>query len=335
MRLTLPLAALFALSLVARGEELRIIGKHELEGRDGTRAFGGWIEILPDATYRGERRFQDGSVEQLSGDASIDVETLVLRDTSGLISTLGGAPADVRRYERDGDEKRRPRWKLERPGLVERLIQAKKPEPEWIHLLKRVTVEGCSLNWLLGDNLGTVDDHPGGLILRSKLPSPGDIVKLQDRRGLKTIISLNGDQDREATLWRDTGPGSPPAGSKVNVKDFIRARGIEHVVVRMSADEGPTDAELVTVFSALLDDAKKPVLIHCKGGSDRTGIICAVYAHEFLNVSKADAKKTMRRHLWAATSGTEIQGAYLDLYRKGTIKSLLTASGYVIPQRYR
>ena len=333
IHLALPFA--LALALAARGEELRVVGRHALEGKDGARAFGGWLEILPDATYRGERRFDDGTVEPLAGEAAIEEKALVLRPSSGLVATLGGAAPDARRFVRDGAEKRRPRWKHERPGLVERLVQEEKPEPEWVHLLKRVTVEGCALNWALNDNLGEVDDRPGALILRSKLPSPNDIVRLQERRGLRTIISLNGEQDREATLWEDRGPNDPPRGRKVVVRDFIRDRGIEHVVVSMSAKAGPTDDELVTVFRALLDDAKKPILIHCKGGADRTGVIGALYAHEFLGASRAEAKKTMRRHLWAATGGTEIQGAYLDLYQKGRIRELLIASGYAIPQRYR
>ena len=39
----------------------------------------------------------------------------------------------------------------------------------------------------------------------------------------------------------------------------------------------------------IIKDSPKPVLIHCKHGSDRTGCIVAMYRMAFMNWSKADA----------------------------------------------
>ena len=329
LRCALSLLLLLTFALGARSEELRVVGRHQLEGAVGGRAFGGWLEVLPDATYRGERRYADGAVEVLGGAVAIDQRELVLRPATGAVGLLTGGPGTERRYSRD-DDGRTPRWKLDQAGERELLRQDQRSEPEWWHLLKRLTVEGFALRWLFADNLGKVDRAP--LILRSKAPSPGDLMRWKARYGLKTVLSLNGEQDREARLWRFKGP--VPFGRKVNVRQFIAQLGLRHEVLHMSASRAPTDAELVAVFRVLLDDSRKPILIHCKGGSDRTGIISALYAVEFLGASKQEAKKSMRCHLWAATSGTEVQGAYLDLYQPGTIRRLLQAAGVPIPARY-
>lgn len=314
-----------------QAEELVLIGRHRLEGRAGDEAIGGWIEVLPDATYRGQRRTGE-RVEDLAGAVAIEGQELVLRPARGAAGAVTGGGAE-RRYERD-DQERRVRWKLERPGEVEVLRQEKRPEPEWWHVAKRLTVEGRPFNWLLRDNLGWIDRREGALILRSREPSPADIVRLQERYGLKTILSLNGDQEREETLLVEGEPGQPPRRRKVVVREFIAERGIEHVFLSMGAKRAPTNEELVAAFRVLVDDAKKPLLVHCQGGADRTGIIAALYAVELQGVSKADARRCMRRHMWTAHEGTEIQGAFLDLYQPGTLRRLLAEAGVELPARY-
>jgi protein tyrosine/serine phosphatase len=158
------------------------------------------------------------------------------------------------------------------------------------------------------------------LILRSREPSPGDILRLEERYGLKTVISLNGDLDKKAWLFAR---GKEPR--QVNLRRFIAERGLRHEVFHMSASRAPSDEELRGVFRLLRDDSLKPALVHCRGGSDRTGVIGALYGIEFLGQTKEEAKATMRQHMWAADGGTEIQGAVVDLYQPGTIRRLLGA----------
>lgn len=318
---------------IGRADELELIGRHQLNGTLGGRSFSGSLEIRGDATYSGERRYDDGAVEALAGRVAIDEKALVLTPANGLAGALaGGSGSAARRYARD-DDHRVVRWQLRSGADVETIRQPDKDETRLGfvgRLLKRPI-----FHWLFKDNLGVVDGRAGAEVLRSKQPTPNDLIRLQDRRGVRTILSLNGDQDDDATLWEDTRPGEPPSGRKVNLRDFIAQRGLNHEVLRMSASRAPSDAELVAAFRVLLDDSKKPILIHCQGGSDRTGIISALYEVEFLGVSKAEARKHMRKHLWMAADGTEIQGAYLDLYQPGTIRKLLQDAGVAIPARYR
>jgi protein-tyrosine phosphatase len=323
--LRLTLLALL-LTTPALAQELDLLGRHELSGRQGGRAFTGWLELRDDATYAGERRFDDGRIEALGGRAAIDRQDLVLTPTIGLAGALGGATSAPRRYAR-ADLDRRVRWRFAQEGDEELLRLDGETERKvdfYGRLLRRPV-----LRWLFADNRGVVDED----LLRSRQPSPNDVVELIEEEGVRTIVSLNGDLDEPATLWEDE--GDVPTAERVNLRDFIAARGVRHEVFRLGASRAPTDEELVAIFRVLLDDSKKPMLIHCRGGSDRTGIISALYAVEFLGVSKADAKKTMRKHLWMGSRGTEIQGAYLDLYQPGHLRALLAAAGVPIPERFR
>lgn len=337
LRLTGVLLLLCALPSL--GDELDLLGRHELEGRIGGKAFSGWLELRADASFTGERRFADGTVEALAGRAAIDRKDLVLTpESGGLRGAVLGEPAPaVRRYARQ-DEGRVVRWRFSAGADEELIRQPGKDETRLGYFGRLAKRPRPVLCWLFNDNRAVVDTTKDLEIHRSKQPTPNDIEDMIRTRGVRTVLSLNGDLDEKATRWI---PGEPLEGAAVaraehvNLRAFIAAQGLNHETVSMGASRAPSDAELVAVFRVLLDDTKKPILMHCRGGSDRTGVITALYEIEFLGVSKADAKEHMRTHLWMAARGTEVQGAYLDLYQEGTLRRLLEAHGVEIPARYR
>lgn len=331
------LAALCLLLCVAPpalADELALVGRHELSGQVAARTFTGSLEIRADATYAGERRFADGRVEPLSGRVALEERVLVLAPTSGLRGALTDASAQPRRYAR-ADDGRVVRWRHADGDHVE-VIQLAGETGGRLELLGRI-LRRPILRYLFRDNRGVLDATPGLEVHRSSQPSPRDLVRAQERDRVKTILSLNGDLDEEVNLWEDVvgaEPSAPPSRRRVNLGRFVAERGLNHEVFRLSASRIPTDAELVGIFRVLLDDSKKPILVHCRGGSDRTGIISALYEIEFLGVTKAAAKAKLRSHLWIAEKGTEIQGAYLDLYRPGTLRRLLAQAGVEVPARF-
>ena len=80
--------------------------------------------------------------------------------------------------------------------------------------------------------------------------------------GIRTIVNLRGKHD-------DSPLASP--------------LGLEVVEIPMSAKlsiEPPTDEEVRKFLDAVLDPAKRPVFVHCAGGRDRTGTMCALYRIE-------------------------------------------------------
>ncbi|MCA8925152.1 MAG: tyrosine-protein phosphatase [Planctomycetes bacterium] len=317
----LALSALLLTPLGAR--ELELIGVHALRGlRDG-QAYRGTLTVEPDASFTCTRTFADGREERSAGVARFDRVQLVLEEAGRARSFSLDSAYEPQRWTWQGGGDRE---QLEREVARENLPR----------FFKRLERDGKPLRWLLERNRAYVERGAGLWIQRSRQPRPRDVEAFR-KQGGHTILSLNGDQDEavdDLRLERALRLRSPK-GPQVNLREFIAQQGLHHVSVDMSAQRAPTDAELVTVFRTLLDDSLRPILVHCQGGSDRTGIVCALYAYEFLGVSKAEAKTTMRRHLWAAVGGTEVQGAYLDLYRKGRLRELLREAGVEIPARYR
>lgn len=57
---------------------------------------------------------------------------------------------------------------------------------------------------------------------------------------------------------------------------FAQAHGIEHYDVRLSANDEPSLAEMRQLVE-LVRSAPKPLLVHCKNGSDRSGLVAALY----------------------------------------------------------
>lgn len=58
--------------------------------------------------------------------------------------------------------------------------------------------------------------------------------------------------------------------------DVTRHLGIDFYDLPMQADEVPSRRELLAIID-LLDRCQYPILIHCKSGSDRTGLVSALY----------------------------------------------------------
>jgi protein tyrosine/serine phosphatase len=57
-----------------------------------------------------------------------------------------------------------------------------------------------------------------------------------------------------------------------------RAHGAAHYDVGISAQE-PVSSEKIEKILAVLRDAPKPILVHCRSGADRTGFVAALYRY--------------------------------------------------------
>lgn len=142
-----------------------------------------------------------------------------------------------------------------------------------------------------------------GVLVRSAQPGRGDIERLAREDGIKTILSL-----------RD---GEDPA-----VIAYAKAHGMDWIVLKMKADLPPTP-EQEELFLTLAEGRTvdldryrevirqgsrasgqvvfgRPLLLHCQGGSDRTGVMTALFRIEEQGWSVEEAKADMLRHyhLW-------------------------------------
>jgi protein tyrosine/serine phosphatase len=161
----------------------------------------------------------------------------------------------------------------------------------------------CGVMKLMGRapalNFEVVDQ---GRLLRSAQPGPADLDRMLADQGLKTILSLRGIGDYDERKW-------------------ARDRGVNMVIMQMYADDPPTDDQIGLFFTIMRGDTVDldrysgaiersfglegrrvkfplPLLIHCEGGADRTGVMVALYRMAFQGWTLDQAKQEMtrRRH---------------------------------------
>lgn len=101
-----------------------------------------------------------------------------------------------------------------------------------------------------------------GELYRSAQPTPSQIAFYKKAYGIRTIINLRGENtgrdwyDREVAAAKELGVG--------------------HIDFRMSSRQILSQWDAAALL-ALLKRAEKPILIHCEGGADRTGLAAALY----------------------------------------------------------
>jgi len=110
-----------------------------------------------------------------------------------------------------------------------------------------------------GGNFHTVEPH---VVYRSAQLSGQDLHELVTAHGIKTVLSLRGKNTGET--WYD------------DEMRTVRADGIGHLDVSLSAYRD-VSVEQMNEIIKLIDQAPKPILIHCESGADRTGLVSALY----------------------------------------------------------
>ena len=128
-----------------------------------------------------------------------------------------------------------------------------------------ITVLLFSCNPLL--NFGVVQK---GMFYRSGQPDKDDFKYITRKLKIKTLVIF-----------------------KKGVESFERKLASQYGIglhhLNMSASTPPTNEELDHFFSVVTTRENHPVWIHCEGGSDRTGIMTALYRIEFNNWNKLEA----------------------------------------------
>ena len=108
-------------------------------------------------------------------------------------------------------------------------------------------------------------------VYRSAQPTKGGMTSAK-KLGIKTVLSLR-ETPKDAALDEAEGTGLnlihlPLATSQISDQDIIAAMKV-------------------------IRDAPRPILIHCRHGADRTGLISAMYRMVFQGWSKACAKEEL------------------------------------------
>ncbi|MBO0721355.1 MAG: tyrosine-protein phosphatase, partial [Blastocatellia bacterium] len=96
-------------------------------------------------------------------------------------------------------------------------------------------------------------------LYRGGQPKNGGLKKLSEM-GVKTVIDLRGESDETRAEAREA-----------------KSLGLEFFNLPLSSSGRPDDEQVRRVFVIIEEKRNAPVFVHCRRGSDRTGVIIALY----------------------------------------------------------
>lgn len=162
---------------------------------------------------------------------------------------------------------------------------------KWICIAAAVSVSPCSRVDLFHSDQLPPNFHPivEGEAYRSGQPTAEELESVVERYGIKTVINLRGSNPSE-TWW-------------IQERDTCVRRNIALVDIAMSSQALPSREDLLALYDTFLS-APRPVLIHCKAGSDRTGAAAAIWRMAIAGEPREQAKAELSfyyLHIAAAT----------------------------------
>jgi protein tyrosine/serine phosphatase len=119
--------------------------------------------------------------------------------------------------------------------------------------------------------LGNVHTVIPGELYRSATLAPERLAALVAEQGIRTVVNLRG--------------GSPDRGWLRDEIAAAKAGGARVVTLHWAAHREVSDDEVATFFRVIAE-SPKPILIHCKSGSDRTGLAVALYLAKLKGASE-------------------------------------------------
>lgn len=117
-----------------------------------------------------------------------------------------------------------------------------------------------------------------GEVYRSAQPSSAQLAAWIDRYGIRTVLNLRGENAGRG--WYD---GEVAATA---------SHAVEHVDFKLKASQVLSEDQ-ATRLIAIMRDAKKPLLIHCEAGADRSGLAAALYLAAVAHRGEIEAEEQL------------------------------------------
>ena len=151
--------------------------------------------------------------------------------------------------------------------------------PEWAR--RMFGTAGCYLDMLFLDHgllrLIYVNQHRlGERAWRSGQPAPHHVTALA-RRGVRTIVNLRGER---------------MCGSYLLEKSTCERHGIKLINFKIRARVAPRREDVKAVVQ-LFEGIEYPMLLHCKSGADRAGLVSVLYRFLKEDVPLVEAKQQL------------------------------------------
>jgi protein tyrosine phosphatase (PTP) superfamily phosphohydrolase (DUF442 family) len=137
---------------------------------------------------------------------------------------------------------------------------------------------------------------------RSAQPTPGHIAACA-RDGIKTIVNLRGER---------------VCGSYLLEREACAKYGVQLVNCQVRSRAAPSKKELWDARH-MLDRVEYPILLHCKSGADRAGLMSVLYRHLKLGQPISEAKTALSwRYGHIRQSDTGVIDAFFERYLSDT-----------------
>jgi len=176
----------------------------------------------------------------------------------------------------------------------------------------------CFAAWRVAThNEGVV--RAGELYRSGQLDTPA-LRKMIKDDGIKTVINLRG--------------ANPGSTWYIEETALCRELGIHHVDVRWSATHLPPPAEVNKLIEAY-HDMPQPILLHCRSGSDRTGLASSIFLIDQDHLSWQAAREglTWEYGHFAIYPYFEMD-EFIQLYGQSHVKSLAVWAAEDYPSTY-
>lgn len=126
------------------------------------------------------------------------------------------------------------------------------------------------------DNFHTI---AGGRAYRSGQLAPDTLKYIIEMKRIRTVVNLRGP--------------NPGSGWYQDERAACEAAGVRLVDVALSASSLPTRENALALYDLFEDPSAEPLLIHCRGGADRSGMVAAMWRREVLGEDRAVAAKEL------------------------------------------
>ena len=151
-------------------------------------------------------------------------------------------------------------------------------------------------------------------VYRSNQPFPWQILNDKNNRGIKTIINLRGKRN---------------CSSYYLEKEICKKHNITLIDFPVTSRAAP-NPDTILKAKQLFEKVEYPILMHCKSGADRAGLMSALYLILNKNISVKEAKKQLSfKYLHIKYAKTGILDEFFEKYLKDTMQSKINFLDWV------
>ncbi len=121
-----------------------------------------------------------------------------------------------------------------------------------------------------------------GELYRCGQPAPEQLAQLIREHGLRSVVSLRGKRESDhMDAW------------EAEERAVCEAHGAEFVSIPFNHKTPPTPEQVRQFLDLMRDARRRPALVHCRIGQQRTGLFCALYRVLVQGVPPTEALREM------------------------------------------